>query len=117
MDKFLGQPATKPQRPNRTKPKDNKKSTGQMEVESDSQHSQADNPTTAEDLVHILGPLLDQKLAPIKESLTEVLQQVTHHSQRLKEAEDRISTLEDDLDKAQNTIDTQQKEIIILADK
>ncbi|OCT55947.1 hypothetical protein XELAEV_18000145mg, partial [Xenopus laevis] len=107
---FLGQPATKPQRPNRTKPKDNKKSTEQMEVESDSQHSQVDNPTTAE-------LLLDQKLAPIKESLTEVLQQVTHHSQRLMEAEDRISTLEDDLDKAQNTIDTQQKEIIILANK
>uniref|UniRef100_A0A6I8QT02 L1 transposable element RRM domain-containing protein n=1 Tax=Xenopus tropicalis TaxID=8364 RepID=A0A6I8QT02_XENTR len=71
----------------------------------------------AQELAQLLGPLLDQKLASIKESMVEILQQVTNQTQRMTEAEQRISTLEDELDKAQKSIDLQQHKIIIMADK
>ncbi|OCT58745.1 hypothetical protein XELAEV_18001706mg [Xenopus laevis] len=73
MEKYLGHSTTMPQRTNRSaKLKENKnvKEQHQMEAESDSQHSQVD--------LQIFGPLFDQKLASIKESISEVLRQVTN---------------------------------------
>ncbi|OCT88237.1 hypothetical protein XELAEV_18016863mg [Xenopus laevis] len=63
----------------------------------------------------ILGPWLDQRLDTIKETVTEVLQQVTNQNERITDAEQRIGTLEDELEKTQ-LVDTQRK-ITILADK
>ncbi|OCT80169.1 hypothetical protein XELAEV_18026984mg [Xenopus laevis] len=70
-----------------------------------------------QDLMQMLGLLLDQKLASIQESMPEILQQVTNQTQRITNAQQRISTLEDELDKTQKILDTQQREITILADK
>ncbi|OCT90067.1 hypothetical protein XELAEV_18018689mg [Xenopus laevis] len=107
MDKYLDNTSTMPPKAIKsTKPKDTKKSTGhtQQEAELDLQHSQTGPQlSSAEDLVQILGPLLDQKLASIKDSISEVLQEVTSHSQRLSEAEDHISSLEDEVGKQYST--------------
>ncbi|OCT78094.1 hypothetical protein XELAEV_18029197mg [Xenopus laevis] len=102
-----------------TKPKDKKQTQEVAHTESDTETGTQNDPATSqiEDMVHILGPLLDQKLASIKESVSEILQQMTNQSQRLTQAEDKISTLEDNLTMAQSTIDLQQKEISIFPDK
>ncbi|OCT80561.1 hypothetical protein XELAEV_18027372mg [Xenopus laevis] len=112
MDKFLGPTTNMASKGPKSKLKEKKQTLEITQPESDSETT-----SRMEDMVHVLGPLLDQKLADIKESVSEILQQLTTQSQRMSQAEDRISTLEDNLNTAQSTIDLQQKEISILSDK
>ncbi|OCT57071.1 hypothetical protein XELAEV_18004007mg, partial [Xenopus laevis] len=118
MDKYLGQSATRPQRQIKQKPKDKKTTQDMDPMDSDAESTSQTTPSQiqVQDLTQILGPLLDQKLAGIKEKITEILQ-VMNQAQKITEAEQRISTLEDELDITQKTLYTQQREIAILAEK
>ncbi|OCT72144.1 hypothetical protein XELAEV_18035110mg [Xenopus laevis] len=98
MDKYLGHSNTKSQKQSKSKTK-------KTIQEADPTDSEPE-PNQAEDLMKILGPWLDT----IKESVSEVLQQITNQNQRITDAEQRIGTLEDELEKTQQLVDTQQRE-------
>ncbi|OCT78162.1 hypothetical protein XELAEV_18029272mg [Xenopus laevis] len=110
MEIFLGQNPTMPQRVTKSKLKgkkqqDSNTTTAELEAPSSPPAPQTQN----QELLQALEPLLDQKLAGIKESVTETFQ-LTNQLQWMTDADQRISDLEDNLDKAETTIETQQHE-------
>ncbi|XP_063781276.1 uncharacterized protein LOC134929621 [Pseudophryne corroboree] len=69
------------------------------------------------EITDILSALLDQKLAPLKDSLDSALTQLNQHAQRLTKAEQRISDLEDDLTTAKTALSDQEKFVASIQDK